>query len=180
VIDPVTWGNPLWDQSVQTFATAAARTAAFPSPLPGAVTWLDDVKQLQVWTGTAWDLPVYFYGDTRTVSLASVPVSGTETQVLAITLAAGTWEVEVGGWADWSTTVPPRILLYLASLPDGLDRDTAQVYTAGVGGSIPFTLRAAGVAISAGGGFILVVNQTGAGSGSVVLKNLKIVARRTA
>jgi hypothetical protein len=54
VIDPVAWGNPLWDQSVQTFATAAARTSAFPAPLQGAVTWLEDVKRLQVWNGTAW------------------------------------------------------------------------------------------------------------------------------
>ena len=54
VIDPVAWGNPLWDQSVQTFASAADRLAQFPAPLKGAVTWLDDVGRLEVWNGTAW------------------------------------------------------------------------------------------------------------------------------
>lgn len=51
VIDPVVWGNPLWDQSVQTFASAADRTAQFPAPLLGAVTYLEDVKQLQRYDG---------------------------------------------------------------------------------------------------------------------------------
>jgi len=55
VIDPVAWGNPLWDQSVQTFASAADRTAQFAAPKQGAVTWLEDVKQLQVYNGTAWE-----------------------------------------------------------------------------------------------------------------------------
>ena len=54
VIDPVTWGNPLWDQSVQTFTSAADRTAQFPAPKQGAVTWLEDVKRLEVYNGTTW------------------------------------------------------------------------------------------------------------------------------
>jgi len=54
VLDPDVWGNPLWDQSVQTFATAADRLAQFPAPKAGAVTWLDDVKRHEYWTGTSW------------------------------------------------------------------------------------------------------------------------------
>jgi hypothetical protein len=54
VIDPVVWGNPLWDQSVQTFASAADRTAQFATLLQGAVTYLEDVKQWQGWNGAAW------------------------------------------------------------------------------------------------------------------------------
>jgi hypothetical protein len=57
VIAPTAWGNPLWDQSVQTFTGAADRTAQFPAPKQGAVTWLEDVKRLEVFTGTAW-IPV--------------------------------------------------------------------------------------------------------------------------
>jgi hypothetical protein len=55
-IDPDTWGNLVWDQSVQQFASDADRTAQFPiaARKPGAVTWLDDLKVLQVWNGTAW------------------------------------------------------------------------------------------------------------------------------
>jgi hypothetical protein len=56
VIDPVTWGNPLWDQSVQQFASDADRTTQFPvgQRKVGAVTWLDDSKVLQVWDGAGW------------------------------------------------------------------------------------------------------------------------------
>jgi hypothetical protein len=54
VIDPVAWGNPLWDQSVQTFASAADRTSQFPAPKQGAVTWLEDLKVMQVFDGTTW------------------------------------------------------------------------------------------------------------------------------
>jgi hypothetical protein len=56
VIDPDAWGNPLWDQSVQTFTSAADRTSQFPAPRQGAVTYLEDVRQLQVFIGTAWVL----------------------------------------------------------------------------------------------------------------------------
>lgn len=54
VIDPNTWGNLVWDQSVQTFASAADRTAQFPAPKAGAVTFLEDVKQWQGYDGAAW------------------------------------------------------------------------------------------------------------------------------
>jgi hypothetical protein len=85
VIDPVTWGNPLWDQSVQTFASAADRTAQFPAPKQGAVTWLEDVKRLEVHNGTTW-----------------VGVSTTATDVPWTKLASGfnsNWSGVVGsGW----------------------------------------------------------------------------------
>lgn len=56
VIDPDVWGNPVWDQSVQQFASDADRTAQFPvaQRRPGAVTWLDDSKVLQKWDGAGW------------------------------------------------------------------------------------------------------------------------------
>ncbi|MGY4645883.1 hypothetical protein [Cellulomonas sp. URHB0016] len=60
VIDPVTWGNPLWDQSVQTFASAADRTAQFPAPLKGAKTYLEDVARWEGWDGTRWVPEVVF------------------------------------------------------------------------------------------------------------------------
>jgi hypothetical protein len=56
VIDPVAWGNPLWDQSVQEFASDADRTAQFPvaQRRPGVVTWIDDLKLWQGWDGAKW------------------------------------------------------------------------------------------------------------------------------
>jgi hypothetical protein len=56
VIDPVAWGNPLWDQSVQVFASDADRTTQYPSGQrhEGAVTWLEDIDALQVWVNGIW------------------------------------------------------------------------------------------------------------------------------
>lgn len=54
VIDPTVWGNPLWDQSVQTFASAADRLAQFPAPRQGAMVWLEDLKRFEGYNGAAW------------------------------------------------------------------------------------------------------------------------------
>jgi hypothetical protein len=53
---PITsaWGNEIRDRSVQVFASAAARAAAWTSPPEGAVSYLADVDALDFWTGSAW------------------------------------------------------------------------------------------------------------------------------
>jgi hypothetical protein len=43
--------------AVQTFANAAARTAAIPTPTEGIYTHLNDVDALQVYNGSAWGSP---------------------------------------------------------------------------------------------------------------------------
>lgn len=42
----------LMDQAVMTFADAAARTAALPSPSAGMMTYLVDTSSVEVWDGT--------------------------------------------------------------------------------------------------------------------------------
>jgi hypothetical protein len=42
------------DQVVAVFVTAAARTAGWPGPPPGAVSYLTDAQALQVFNGTSW------------------------------------------------------------------------------------------------------------------------------
>ena len=44
----------LMDQSVMTFADAAARTTALPSPTAGMMTFLVDVAQVNVYDGSGW------------------------------------------------------------------------------------------------------------------------------
>jgi hypothetical protein len=44
----------LMDQSVMTFASAAARTTAIPSPTEGMVTYLEANDHLSVYNGSAW------------------------------------------------------------------------------------------------------------------------------
>lgn len=44
----------LQDQSVMSFASAAARTSAVVSPAEGMVSYLRDVDTVEIWNGTAW------------------------------------------------------------------------------------------------------------------------------
>lgn len=62
-IESAAWGNPVWDHSVQCFASAADRTSQFPVPHEGAMTFLED---------THW-LYVYAAGDWRVVRGGGVP-----------------------------------------------------------------------------------------------------------
>ncbi len=48
------WGNTLWDQSVQQFASAADRDTQFPAPKDGAVCYLLDAQTLWVRRAGAW------------------------------------------------------------------------------------------------------------------------------
>jgi hypothetical protein len=46
--------NFLMDQSVMTFATAAARSTAIPTPTEGMVSYLESTESLDFYNGTAW------------------------------------------------------------------------------------------------------------------------------
>lgn len=49
------WGNSVWDQSVNAFATAQDRDAQWPAPQDGAVCYLKDTKVWQGYTaGAGW------------------------------------------------------------------------------------------------------------------------------
>lgn len=102
VIDPVAWGNPLWDQSVQAFASDADRTAQYPAGQrhAGAVTWLEDVKQLDVWDGAAWrpvspPSPAYLqaadFGNNQAAAGGVVRSAGAN-----LTLPGGLWLIQGG------------------------------------------------------------------------------------
>lgn len=52
----------LMNQSVMTFASATARTAAIPSPTEGMVTYLDDTNTLYLWNGSSWQSIVSVVG----------------------------------------------------------------------------------------------------------------------
>ena len=77
------WGNLVWDQSVQDFASAADRTTQFPAPKPGNMTWLEDVKRLEIWSGTAW------LDAQRRPYTAGTPVA---------------WGGGTGSWYPWTLT----------------------------------------------------------------------------
>jgi hypothetical protein len=54
VIQSSQWGNPLWDQSVQCFASAADRATQYPAPHEGSLSFLADTSRLDKFTGGAW------------------------------------------------------------------------------------------------------------------------------
>ena len=55
-ISSSSWGNLVWDQSIECFASAADRDNQYPQAArhPGAPVYLEDVKVLQYWDGAAW------------------------------------------------------------------------------------------------------------------------------
>jgi hypothetical protein len=93
------WGNTVWDQSVQQFASAADRSTQFPAPKAGAVSWLDDVKQLETYNGTAWVGTGAAVSYTATVIGATVASPGANgyTQPLVIPARTFPW-IAVVSW----------------------------------------------------------------------------------
>jgi hypothetical protein len=81
VIQSAEWGNPLWDQSVQCFNSAADRTAQYPAPHTGSLSWLEDIKQLQLWNGAAWTSVADTYGGTEQAWVGANPPKGTLRQM---------------------------------------------------------------------------------------------------
>jgi hypothetical protein len=68
--------------AVQTFANAAARTAAIPTPTEGIVSYLNDVDSLSVYNGTEWvtNRPVMSFASTAArESAIPSPVAGMTT-----------------------------------------------------------------------------------------------------
>lgn len=48
------WGNDIRDRTITPFASAAARTAAIPTPTVGMLTYLQDRKRTEIFDGTLW------------------------------------------------------------------------------------------------------------------------------
>ena len=51
------WGNVTYDQTLQAFANASARSQQWPSPLEGARSWLVDSHTLWIFTNGGWRSP---------------------------------------------------------------------------------------------------------------------------
>lgn len=120
----------LMDQSVQTYASAAARTSALATPVEGQVTYLEDTNLLYVWDGSAWTaINTIADGSITNAKLAnsSVTVNGSSVALGAsTTLDIGRNKIINGAFDFWqrgTTFVNPSSDTYLA------DRWTC--YTAG-------------------------------------------------
>lgn len=79
-----TWGNLVWDQSIQQFENAADRDAQFPAPKAGALVYLAD-------TGTYWrKFPAGWgrLGPVGGIASINLPTGGVTANVVT-TFAAG-------------------------------------------------------------------------------------------
>jgi hypothetical protein len=119
VIDPVVWGNPLWDQSVQQFASAADRSAQFPTPKNGAVTFLEDVQRLELRANGVWapvtPAPVPPYATTVVDMAARTGVAGQalKSPAAVVDLTAGYWRVQGGAMLEVSAGTADAFALTL-------------------------------------------------------------------
>lgn len=87
----------LMDQSVMTFATAAARTTAIPSPTQGMVTWRNNAAgpiKLEYYDGSSW-VAISFSSPAQTVQGQS------STQTL--TSASLTHSTAANTWSSWTS-----------------------------------------------------------------------------
>lgn len=83
----------LMNQSVMTFASATARTAALPSPTEGMVTYLDDQNTLYLWNGSTWQSIVSVVG-TGNILINSNFLINQRSYVSGTALASGSYGID--------------------------------------------------------------------------------------
>lgn len=111
------WGNTIRDRTATPFANAAARTTAIPVPKPGQLSWLMDVKRVEIYDGAAWQpyspgagqlaykaqtadvQAVQTFADIPGLSATVTVPAGRRIQVTAnLQLARGASEASGGAW----------------------------------------------------------------------------------
>jgi hypothetical protein len=99
VISSAGWGNIVWDQSVQCFASMADVANQYPAPHVGSVVFTEDTASLWVYIGNAWqpligalDPNVY----TNATPIDNYPIG---TSLISLSSAAGS----AGGWPEGTT-----------------------------------------------------------------------------
>jgi len=70
--------NGLTPRSIMQFPSASVRGATIKTPVAGMVTWLADVKRLEVYDGTAWVSFAFGTNQWRTIPLSSGWSTGTD------------------------------------------------------------------------------------------------------
>jgi len=75
----------LMDQSVQTYASASARTSALATPVEGQVTYLEDTNLLYVYNGSAW----VSVGDIADGSITNAKLANSSVTINGTSVALG-------------------------------------------------------------------------------------------
>lgn len=101
----------LMNQANMTFATAAARTTAIPSPTQGMVTWRNDAAgpiKLEYYNGSAWT------AFTFTAPAGTTPNLSSYASTASPTVASGTAPGSFGSWTSVGTV--PAGVTHLAGI----------------------------------------------------------------
>jgi hypothetical protein len=153
------WGNTVWDQSVNTFATTAARDSQWPAPLDGAMCYTLDAPALWCRKAGQW-LPVGGSGQaplTAGQPLTAVADFSGETWVAKAGVNAGVWRKarDVLNCTYWratafsiSTTASPINMDTAVYDPFGLY--SAAIFTAPVAGLYRLAYQLSASATAAG------------------------------
>ena len=132
------WGNTVFDQSVQVFASAADRNTQWPAPLVGAVSFLQDTQLLYLRTPGGWS------------AMRSAAVEGgvEVTASDAVSVATGSWGgVQVGtAGASYGTGWRSDATSPIIDVPGWWDVDLSVTWGAGGAGRRGLGYGAAGVA----------------------------------
>lgn len=85
------WGNTTYDQTMQTFASAADRTNQWPAPNDGALSWLVDTRTPWVFRAGAWrGIPLGY------LATATGPASQVDCGTALVTIVSLSFPVVLG------------------------------------------------------------------------------------
>ena len=152
------WGNTTYDQTMQTFASAADRTNQWPAPNDGALSWLVDSHTPWVYRAGAWrGLPAGF------VASASGPASQTDCGASMTTLVTLNANVVAGR--------KYRLNAYaFGSQQTATGNNTAQVGAADLGTMRLWTVVSATGGSATAGGISLLVTAATTGARAFTLQ----------
>jgi hypothetical protein len=97
-IDAVGWGQPVWDQSVQCFDSAADRDNQWPAPHAGSMCYTADTRTLWQHDGTSWIVNAVNYATERANNSGQTASIGSRVwgNVAPPASTKGNWTAAVG------------------------------------------------------------------------------------
>ena len=126
VIQSAQWGNVVWDQSVNAFANAADRTAQWPNPQEGALSYLADLRRWYGYTAGAWTPIGVALSVAGQVDYTGAPIPvGSVLRTVAgrgggVFNAAGQTSLAVPGGFPTAMVAVVTSAVYYAGIPDRL------------------------------------------------------------
>ena len=126
VVDPTTWGNPCYDQTVQVFASSVARGQQWPNPLEGARSYLTADSYPYHYVGGAWQGDPGGHIASATGPAAQLDLPTATTTLVSIPMRVAGPRRLLVSFSWWATNIT------------GLSASIQSVYYLAVMGYVPF------------------------------------------